>query len=174
MSELAFSYRRGGLHFPALRLWLDASTAIGPSEGVCVSHAHSDHTGAHKSVIFSGPTQKLMRVRVAGKRQETALEYGVARRLAGLEPHPENCQTQMTLLPAGHILGSAMVFLEAEQGSLLYTGDFKLRRGLSAEACQRSGCLDYGNDFRSSAVRFSAVGDGLVGCHSFLSRGAGQ
>ena len=136
MSELAFSYRRGGLHFPALRLWLDAPTAIGPSEVVCVSHAHSDHTGAHKSVVFSGPTQKLMRVRVAGKRQETALEYGVARRLAGLGPHPEDCQTQLTLLPAGHILGSVMVFLQGEEGSLLYTGDFKLRRGLSAEACR--------------------------------------
>jgi DNA ligase-1 len=37
------------------------------------------------------------------------------------------------LLPAGHIFGSAQFFLETENGSLLYTGDFKLRPGRSAE-----------------------------------------
>lgn len=42
----------------------------------------------------------------------------------------------MTLLPTGHIVASAMAFLETPETSLLYTGDFKLRRGLSAEPCQ--------------------------------------
>ncbi len=42
----------------------------------------------------------------------------------------------ITLLPAGHILGSAMALIEAEGESLLYTGDFKLRPGLSAEPCE--------------------------------------
>ena len=37
------------------------------------------------------------------------------------------------LLPAGHIFGSAQFFLETSNGSLLYTGDFKLRPGRSAE-----------------------------------------
>src|SRR4029079_6342282 len=40
---------------------------------------------------------------------------------------------QVTLLPAGHIFGSAQFFLRTEDDSLLYTGDFKLRRGQSAE-----------------------------------------
>lgn len=39
-----------------------------------------------------------------------------------------------TLLPAGHVLGSAQMFFESEEGSLLYTGDFKLRPGLSCES----------------------------------------
>ena len=39
----------------------------------------------------------------------------------------------VTLLPAGHIFGSAQLFAESDAGSLLYTGDFKLRPGLSAE-----------------------------------------
>ncbi|MEP6604414.1 MAG: ATP-dependent DNA ligase, partial [Spartobacteria bacterium] len=38
-----------------------------------------------------------------------------------------------TLLPAGHIFGSAQIFIESDHGSLLYTGDFKLRQGRSAE-----------------------------------------
>ena len=43
---------------------------------------------------------------------------------------------QVTLLPAGHIFGSAQFFLEDEDGSLLYTGDFKLRQGRSAEPAE--------------------------------------
>jgi Cft2 family RNA processing exonuclease len=40
------------------------------------------------------------------------------------------------LHPAGHILGSSQILLEhAAHGSLLYTGDFKLRPGLAAEPC---------------------------------------
>ncbi len=39
-----------------------------------------------------------------------------------------------TLLPAGHVLGSAQIFFESDKGTLLYTGDFKLRRGLSSES----------------------------------------
>ena len=37
------------------------------------------------------------------------------------------------LLPAGHVLGSAQLFYESDRGTLLYTGDFKLRKGLSSE-----------------------------------------
>ena len=40
------------------------------------------------------------------------------------------------LLPAGHIFGSAQFFLQTDAGSLLYTGDFKLRPGKSAEATE--------------------------------------
>ena len=42
----------------------------------------------------------------------------------------------VTLLPAGHIFGSAQIFLQGEHDSLLYTGDFKLRHGKSAEAAE--------------------------------------
>ena len=42
---------------------------------------------------------------------------------------------QLTLLPAGHVFGSAMALVEAEGVSALYTGDFRLRGGLTAEPC---------------------------------------
>jgi Cft2 family RNA processing exonuclease len=42
----------------------------------------------------------------------------------------------LTALPAGHILGSAMAFIETGGESLLYTGDFKLRPNPCAEACE--------------------------------------
>jgi len=61
---------------------------------------------------------------------EHVLPFGERRRFEG-GPIP----FQIPLLPAGHIFGSAMALIEAEGHSLLYTGDFKLRRGLSAEPC---------------------------------------
>jgi DNA ligase-1 len=42
----------------------------------------------------------------------------------------------VTLLPAGHIFGSAQCFLALGDETLLYTGDFKLRPGKSAEQAQ--------------------------------------
>ena len=43
--------------------------------------------------------------------------------------------TEIKLHPAGHILGSAQLAAKNQHGSFLYTGDFKLRPGLSAETC---------------------------------------
>src|SRR5690606_38919842 len=43
---------------------------------------------------------------------------------------------QVSLFPAGHILGSSQVLVEHEGKRLLYSGDFKLREGLSAEAIE--------------------------------------
>ena len=41
--------------------------------------------------------------------------------------------TEITLHPAGHILGSSQLAAENDHGPFLYTGDFKLRPGFSAE-----------------------------------------
>ena len=132
MFHTGFRYHQGAIHLPESRLWLDAHDPIGPEESVFVSHAHSDHIAGHSRVIFSSPTQRLMRARVSGERQETALEWG--------KTYPGDLlgipSLRLTLLPAGHILGSAMSLLEDDHGSFLYTGDFKLRRGLSAEPCE--------------------------------------
>ena len=130
VGALDFRFHRGGVHLPELKLWLDAHEAIGPEELAFVSHAHSDHTARHARVLFTPPTQALMRSRVSGEREEIMLEYG---QRVGLPEFPD---AAVTLVPAGHILGSAMILVEAGGESLLYTGDFKLRRGLAAEVCE--------------------------------------
>ena len=133
MSARPFQFVRGAIHFPELALWLDAHSARGHGERVFVSHAHSDHTGSHREVILSEGTGRLMQARVGGKRVEHILPFLEPRRFEGPgEPF------QITLLPAGHILGSAMSLIECSGQSLLYTGDFKLKPGLSAEACNPS------------------------------------
>ncbi len=131
MSELALQYRYGALYLPRLGLWLDPHDPKTGPEQVFVSHAHSDHVGAHREVILSAPTARLMQARLGGARLEHVLPFGETRPFTGA-----GAPYQLTLLPAGHIFGSAMSLIEAEGGSLLYTGDFKLRRGLSAEACE--------------------------------------
>ncbi len=126
---MAIEYHKGGLFLPRLGLWLDPHE---PRPGaVFVSHAHSDHIARHREVILSPPTARLLRLRLGGERREHVLPYGEAR-----EFRPGAVPFRLTLLPAGHILGSAMAFIEAGNESLLYTGDFKLRPGLAAEPCE--------------------------------------
>jgi len=129
VSALTIEHHKAGLFLPRLGLWLDAQR---PRPGlVFVSHAHSDHIARHQEVILTDATARLMRLRLGGERVEHRLPFGEPREFnAGGVPF------RLTLLPAGHILGSAMAFIEADGESLLYTGDFKLRPGLAAEPCE--------------------------------------
>jgi len=131
MSALPVEFRGGGVCLPPLGLWLDPQERqIGPGR-VFVSHAHSDHTASHREVILSVPTARLMHARSVKTKTAHVLDFGETRRFEGAE-----VPWQITLLPAGHIFGSAMAFVETGGESLLYTGDFKLRPGLSAEPCE--------------------------------------
>lgn len=112
----------GGIHVPTLDLWMDPYT---PREFAFVSHAHSDHTGKHRETVLSSGTSRLMRARIGSGGHEYIFQFGETRELRG---------ARFTLLPAGHVHGSSQLHLETGEGSLLYTGDFKLRAGLSSES----------------------------------------
>lgn len=116
-------YQRG-VFLPAQDLWLDPWDA---KPFAFVSHAHSDHIAAHEEVIVSERTARLMRARLPGERREIVLPFAQVENVRGMD---------VTLFPAGHIFGSAQFFLRSAGDSLLYTGDFKLRRGKSAEPAQ--------------------------------------
>jgi DNA ligase-1 len=113
-----------GVYLPAHDLWLDPWEA---KPFAFVSHAHSDHIAPHQEIIISERTARLMQVRMPGTRVEHALPFGEKCRLHDVD---------LTLLPAGHIFGSAQLFLADGNETLLYTGDFKLRRGKSAEPAE--------------------------------------
>jgi len=132
VSALTLEYHQGGIYLPRLGLWLDPHRAK-PGH-VFVSHAHSDHIATHPTPILTEPTAWLMRHRLGGKRVEQILRFGETRSFGG--GTGASIPFNLTLLPAGHILGSAMAFVEAEGESLLYTGDFKLRPNFCAEACE--------------------------------------
>jgi Cft2 family RNA processing exonuclease len=130
-----FQFNRGAIHLPQCQLWIDAHHAVGPGEIAVVSHAHSDHTARHAEVLFTEATRRLMRARVSGERLEHVLPYLERTDLRDSRFGAPR-QAHLTLLPAGHVLGSAMTLVETDAGSLLHTGDFKLRPALSCEPCQ--------------------------------------
>src|ERR1700736_4055708 len=113
-----------GILFPELNLWLDPQDE---RDTAFVSHAHSDHIGNHREVILSEITGKLMASRLPGRRIEHSLPFRSPVQFRG---------ATVTLLPAGHIFGSAQVHVDFKGETLLYTGDFKLRNGKSAEAIE--------------------------------------
>jgi DNA ligase 1 len=113
-----------GIFLPELDLWLDPQDE---RDLAFVSHAHSDHIGNHREVILSEITAKLMASRLPGERLEHSLPFQSPVQFRG---------ASVTLLPAGHIFGSAQIHIAMRGETLLYTGDFKLRQGLSAEAIQ--------------------------------------
>lgn len=115
------AYERG-VFLPQFGLWLDPGDA---QDFAFVSHAHSDHTARHRRILCTPETARLMQVRMGGKFQNfETLAYREQRSF-------DNWSA--TLLSAGHVLGSAQLFIDSSEGSLLYTGDFKLRAGLSSE-----------------------------------------
>jgi Cft2 family RNA processing exonuclease len=113
-----------GVELPAHGLWLDPHRA---RPLAFVSHAHSDHLGAHREVILTPETARFMQARIGGQRKEHVLPYGASCLLN---------DARITLLPAGHICGSSQLYLESAEGTLLYTGDFKLRKSRSAQLCE--------------------------------------
>src|SRR6266436_984153 len=116
-------YERG-VYLPKQDLWLDPWDA---KRLAFISHAHSDHIAPHQEIIISEPTAHLLQSRLPGRRTEHVLPFGGERTVHGIG---------VTLLPAGHIFGSAQCFLSIGDETLLYTGDFKLRPGKSAEQAQ--------------------------------------
>lgn len=114
-----------GVHLPAIGWSLDPQR---PAERALVSHAHSDHCARSKEIVCTPATARLLRARMPGRRIEHVLPFDRTEQLTA--------DTTITLHPAGHIFGSALCLLEhTDHGRLLYTGDFKLHAGLSAEPC---------------------------------------
>jgi Cft2 family RNA processing exonuclease len=89
-----------------------------------VSHAHSDHIGPHELAYCTTATACLYRLRLGERRRTVDLAYR--------QPYDFG-DVRLTLYPAGHCLGSAMLLVEGDAGSLLYTGDFKLGESATAE-----------------------------------------
>jgi len=115
--------RGRSIYLPQIDLWCDAHEPVAQA---FVSHAHFDHLAAHRRIITSEGTRRLMAARMPGEREEIVLPYATPYSFAGAE---------LRLYPAGHIFGSAMLHATREGESFLYTGDFKLRPGRSAEPC---------------------------------------
>src|SRR5580698_1079711 len=99
----------GGFHIDPTR----------PVERALITHAHSDHARAgHGAVLATQETLDLMRLRYgenfAGSTQAAA--YGESVALGG---------AKVTFHPAGHVLGSAQIAVEADGMRVVASGDYK-------------------------------------------------
>lgn len=121
-SRLVLSFD-DGIHVLGTGLHLD------PRRGhprAIVTHAHSDHVAKHERWVTTPGTAALAARRWKARDLEVH-DFDV--------PWREGDATY-TLLPAGHILGSAMVLVERAGVRVLYTGDFRLRPSATAEPCR--------------------------------------
>lgn len=127
-SELIEVVHRHGIYLPEADLWLDPHFGV---KRAFISHAHADHVARHEMTFCSEVTRDLMKTRYGFKNE------GEVRALP-LREVIEWEGWELRLLPAGHIIGSAMLHLtrKADGAMLLYTGDYKLRQGLSSERCE--------------------------------------
>lgn len=91
-----------------------------------VSHAHFDHMAPHKLAFCSRVTAEFYRYRI-GNRPVRTFDFGESVNYAGLN---------LTVFPAGHVFGSAMLLLEQHNCRVLYTGDFRLGSSYTSERIQ--------------------------------------
>lgn len=112
----------GDLKLSGIDLYLDSRV---PRARCFVSHAHSDHLGVHEQTVCTPGTAAFAEHRVGVVAGVVPLEYD--------DPWAFDADTVLRLLPAGHVVGSAMLHVTRPEGTLLYTGDFKLRDSLTVE-----------------------------------------
>jgi hypothetical protein len=113
-----------GVYLPEQRLWLDPRK---PRPRAVISHAHSDHVAAHPLAYATAATRRLVTHRRRSTGKVEALSYGQTIPL-------ERCE--VTLYPAGHVLGSAQTLVDTDFGRVLYTGDLKTRPGFTSAAAE--------------------------------------
>src|SRR5712675_337155 len=99
----------GGFHIDPTR----------PVDKAVITHGHSDHArSGHGAVLATQETLDLMRLRYgegfAGTTQ--AMRYGERIALGGIA---------VTMHPAGHVLGSAQIAVEANGLRIVASGDYK-------------------------------------------------
>jgi putative mRNA 3-end processing factor len=90
-----------------------------PVERALITHGHADHARAgHGAVLATAETLDLMRLRYGDgfARSTQAVAYGETVRMDGVA---------VTFHPAGHVLGSAQILIEAQGLRMVASGDYK-------------------------------------------------
>ena len=90
---------------------------VRPVDRAIITHAHADHARpGHHSVLASAPTLALMRERGMAGQSEQPIRWGETIRTGDVE---------ITLQPAGHVLGSAQVVMTYRGSRAVVSGDYK-------------------------------------------------
>jgi len=111
--------RPAGLYCPPGDFYIDPTR---PVDRAVITHGHGDHARAgHQAVAATPETLAIMAVRYGDDfaANVRALPYGETIERDGVE---------VTLVPAGHILGSAQVVVRWKGLTIVVSGDYKRRR----------------------------------------------
>lgn len=95
-----------------------------PVHRAVITHAHSDHArGGHAHMLCSASGAALLANRVGGEGTIQTLPFGEVLKVG---------DSQVSLHPAGHILGSAQVRIETAAGVTVVSGDYNATHRHSA------------------------------------------
>lgn len=123
--------RPAGLYCPVGDVYIDP---VRPVDRAVITHGHADHARAgHGAVAATAPTLAIMESRYGGAfaGSTQALAYGETLHLGGAE---------ITLVPAGHVLGSAQVVVRWKGMTIVVSGDYKRRRDPTCPAFEPVPC----------------------------------
>lgn len=108
---------RSGLYCEQGDFYIDPSLKVNRA---VITHAHSDHARkGSDSYLCSKSCEALLRLRLGKNIFVQAMEYGASTSINGVN---------ITLYPAGHILGSAQVRLEHKGEVWVVSGDYKTHK----------------------------------------------
>ncbi|WPU92676.1 exonuclease [Mucilaginibacter sabulilitoris] len=98
-----------------------------PAKTAVISHAHADHAiSGNNEVYCTRATATIMQLRY----DRTAAKVF---NIVGYNQSFNIGRVVITLIPAGHMLGSAQILMEYEGTRYLYTGDYKLQPDATCE-----------------------------------------
>ncbi|MDQ7947288.1 MAG: exonuclease [Pedobacter sp.] len=101
-----------------------------PVVNAVISHAHGDHAvSGNQHVYCTSATAKFMELRY---RKFAAADFWIKTYQETFELNG----VELSFLPAGHILGSALVLMKYEGVTYLYTGDYKTEEDPTCEPIQ--------------------------------------
>ena len=104
-----------GIYVRPADAWIDPAVA---KPRALVTHGHGDHArGGHGRVWATPETLAIMECRY-GPQSGEAVAYGEAFHLGEVE---------VSLVPAGHVLGSAQIVLDHDGERVVVSGDYKRR-----------------------------------------------
>jgi len=104
----------GGLYCSAADLYIDPRR---PVRRAVITHAHADHARpGSKSYLCAPDSKPLLEARLGPGADIHTFAYGETRTIDAVK---------LSLHPAGHILGSAQVRLEARGRTTVVSGDYK-------------------------------------------------
>lgn len=118
-----------GLYCPSADVYIDPHRRV---DRAIITHGHADHARrGHKAVLTSLSGAPIVRHRIGSKVRMQTLAFGETLRMG---------EANISLHPAGHLLGSAQVRIEVGGKVVVVTGDYKRGRDPTCEAFEPVPC----------------------------------